>query len=182
MNLDFKYLGKLLLDEYIILDKEFSSRNILEGFFDSLGANLLKYPELKEHLIVKYIKALRQDHAKIIGNTNLIIENQESLNKILAQVTAFGKTLKREDYINNMEFFKAISKILNEDPLYTHVLNIAGDQVTYSIIPRSERCTKIRTYSWISFNHIRTERWKDRHSRGNVRRIRKNRKTDSHRC
>jgi hypothetical protein len=143
MNLDFKYLGKILLDEYIILNENFSSEKLLRDFFESLGANLLKYPELKEHLIIRYIKALRQDHAKLIENTSLIIENQESLNKILSQITVFGKTLKRDDYINNVEFFKEISKILNEDPLYTHKLNITGDQVIYSIISKSDEAQRL---------------------------------------
>ena len=143
MDLDLKYLGKILLDEYIILNQDFSSQKLLQDFFDSLGANLLRYPELKEHLIIKYIKALRQDHDKLIENTSLIIENQESLKRILSQITGFGKTLKRDDYINNIEFFKELSKILNEDPLYTHVLNITGNQVVYSIIPKSNEAQRL---------------------------------------
>lgn len=142
MNIDFKYLGKILL-EYIILSENFSSDELLQDFFDSLGAHLLKYPELRERLIIKYFNAFTQNTAKLTENTNLTIENQEIFKKILSQITVSGKTLKREEYINNIEFFKEISKILNEDPLYTHILNISGDQVNYSIVPKTPEAQEL---------------------------------------
>ncbi|KYC45518.1 MAG: hypothetical protein AMQ74_01899 [Candidatus Methanofastidiosum methylothiophilum] len=58
------------------------------------------------------------------------------MQKTLAQLDSFGKNIKREDYSNNMEYFKEISKMLNEDPLYTHRLNIVGERVVYSITPK----------------------------------------------
>jgi len=142
MNIDFKYLGKILL-EYITLSENFSSDELLQDFFDSLGAHLLKHPELREHLIIKYFNAFTQNNAKLIENTSLTIENQETFKKILSQITVSGKTLKRDEYINNIEFFKEISKILNEDPLYTHILNISGDQVNYSIVPKTPEAQEL---------------------------------------
>lgn len=137
MNLDFKYLSKILLDEYILLSPDYSPEELLKDFFSLMEIKLTEHPKLKNQLIIKYFKILRQECNSIRENTEMIIENQELMSNILSQITVAGKTLKREDYANNMAFFTEISKILNEDPLYFHELNIKGDEITYSIIPKS---------------------------------------------
>jgi hypothetical protein len=157
MDIDFDYLGNILISSYIILNSELSAKEIVQEFFETLQVSLLGCPGLKERLIVKYFRVLKQNTQELIENTEWIMEKQDNFEKMLSQVSVSGKTLLREDYPNNLKFFKEVSKILSEDPLYCHNININDSKITYSLIPRSIDSQKLEPIR-ISFTIILEQR------------------------
>jgi hypothetical protein len=140
-KLDLDYLGAILISEYITLDSTYSALSILNDFFNELESNLLRHPRLKEQLFVKYIKLLRQDHTEIREDLSLVLNNQENNQKqvleALNRLYATAQTIKRGDFPGNLQYLKEVSKILNEDPNYTHEVTLKDGKVIYKHIPKS---------------------------------------------
>ncbi|MBN1323456.1 MAG: hypothetical protein JW986_05580 [Methanotrichaceae archaeon] len=143
MDINYESMAKILL-EYCIVDIDKNNpTTIIQDIFTTFQVKLLENPELKNALNVKYFTVLKQSTKEIKKNTELILEKQGNLEEFLLQLSCSGKTLKREDFQNNVEFFEEIRKVLNEDPLYFHKIYIMDSKIEYSLIPRSKEAQKL---------------------------------------
>jgi hypothetical protein len=139
MDLDINQLSTIL-KEFINLAQEFSYELVLMDLFQTMQLNMLNAPQLKEHINNKRFYILRKEHKL---THHVAIENQEILKQILTQTELLGRTLRPDDFENNIEFLRKIGDILKEDPYYIHDINLSNGRITYKLIPKNEKAQEL---------------------------------------
>lgn len=84
-SIDYKYLSRILINEYITLDPSQSSEEILNDIFNKLEVKLIENPKLKDKLYLKYFNVLLHNYQNTVKNVDLVIEKQDQLQKRLSQ-------------------------------------------------------------------------------------------------